>query len=197
LIDKKWRYKNYKILIHNFGVDSSANLSRHIDKLLITPLLGLSLVGVYQLNLQILLALEMFPISIHSFLLAEEASGKKHKKIIYLIISLTIVLTILAIFISPFFINQFFPKYSEGIFSLQIILLSLIPLSVSAIFNAKLQAFESTKVGYGALVRVGLLLGLIATLGSWFGLIGLSLSVLFSTIAYTIFLSILYYKVKN
>ena len=65
---------------------------------------------------------------------------------------------------------------------------SIIPLTISAIISAKLQASESTVVGYSGIVRVGSLLILIAILGSMFDLIGLAISVLLSTIFYSIFL---------
>ena len=48
---------------------------------MIAPLLGFTSLGIYQFNIQILFGLELIPIAIHSFLLSEESSGKKHKKI--------------------------------------------------------------------------------------------------------------------
>lgn len=186
--------KNFKVILHNFGVDLSINLPRRIDKIFIAPILGFTYVGLYQFNLQILVGLELVPIAIHSFLLSEESSGKKHKKIEYLIIMISIALVLLVILISPIIIPEIFPKYSEGIESLQIIVLTIIPLSILAILNAKLQAKKSTKVGFSAIIRLGVLLVLIVSIGNWFGLIGLSFSVLISATAHAIFLIILYYK---
>jgi len=187
----------FHVLIHNFGIDVSNNLPRMIDKILIVPLLGFFLTGLYQLNLQILFALEILPIALHSFLLSEESSGKKHNRLLYFIVIISIVIVIIAYFISPFAIQTIFPKYVEALPSLQILLPSLIPLSISAIFSSKLQAEESTKVGYSGIVRIGSLLSLIAILGPSLGLIGLSLSVLLSASINTLFLSILYYKIKH
>jgi len=187
----------FRVLLHNFGVDVSSRLGRVVDKLLIAPLLGFTFLGIYQLNVQILFAFEMLPIALHSFLLSEESSGIKHKKIGIMVIGLSIIVVIAVILSSPFLINTFLPKYSEGIPSLQILIISLVPLSISAIFSAKLQAKESSKVGFSALVRIGSLLGLIAILGSTFDLIGLSLSVLISTILHTIFLLFLYTTEKG
>jgi len=103
----------------------------------------------------------------------------------------------LAIFISPFFINEFFQKYSLGIPSLQILVIAIIPLTISSILNAKLQSKESTIVGYSAIVRIGSMLILIPILGGMFDLIGLSLAVLLSIIFYTISLCIIYKKSSN
>ena len=189
--------QNFNVIIHNFGVDVSTNLPRIVDKVLIAPLFGFFFVGIYQFNMQILFGLEILPIVLHTFLLSEESSGKVHKKIISLVVIGTVLLTIISIFLAPIVIESWFPKFSEGIFPLQILIISLIPLSFTAIFSAKLQAKESTKVGLTAIIRIGSLLGLITLLGNLYGLLGLSLAVLLSICVNTIFLGILYYKEKN
>ncbi len=188
---------NYKVVIHNFGVDMSQNLPPIVDKLLIVPLFGLFVVGIYQFNIQILLGLGTLPRVLHIFLLPEESGGTSHKKISYLAIFGSGLLALAVIVFSPIIINNFFPKFSEGIFSLQIMGTSLIPLSVSSIYNAKLQAIESTKIGLSGIVRIVSLLGLIAMLGNLYGLVGLSIAVLLSTILYTISLAILYHRVTH
>lgn len=186
--------KNLKVLIHNFGIDLSTNLSRRIDKLLIVPILGFTAVGIFQFNTQILFGLELIPLSLHSFLLAEESSGVKHKKLIYLIILLSIGITISLLIFAPLFVNQFFPDYSSGIFSLQILSLALVPLTISAVYSAKLQSIKSTKVGFAAIIRIGSLILFIPTLGYWLEMVGLSIAILISAISYVIFLVIIYHK---
>jgi len=179
---------NFRIFLHNFGVDASTNLVKFIDKLVIAPIAGFAILGIYQLNLQILIGLEIIPIALHSYLLSEESSGNKHRKITGLVLLFSIFLVISIIFLSPFVIPEFFPQYIEGIESLQILVISLIPLTISSILNAKLQARNSTKVGYSAIIRIGSLLIMLVVLGSQFGLLGLSYSVLLSAIFNTIFL---------
>jgi len=186
--------KNYKLLVSNFGVDSSSALPIIVDKLLIVPLFGFVYLGLYQFNMQILFALGLVPIVLHTFLLSEESSGKKHKRIIYISLSASILLSIIAIFLAPVIISEFFSKFNEGIFSLQVIILSLVPLTISSIFSAKLQARESTKLIFPAMVRIISLIGFIVILGNFYGLDGLSYAVLISTILYTILLWFLNYK---
>ena len=84
------------------------------------------------------------------------------------------------------------PKYSDGIIGLQILVLALIPTSISSILAAKLQAVESTKVGYSAIVSIGSLLILLGLLGNEYGILGLSLAVVVSSILTTIFLYCVY-----
>ena len=187
----------YKVLTHNFGVVSAFFLPNQLDKLLIAPLFGYFVVGVYTFNLQLLFVLSALPEVLHTYLISEESSGVKHRKLSYFIIIGSIILVTISIIIAPILIPIFYPKYTEGIESLQIMLISIIPLSVGAIFGSKLLAKESTKIGFTAIVRVGSILILIVSLGEYFGLIGLAFAVLISNSANTIFLYFLYQKEKQ
>lgn len=184
--------KDFRVLIHNFGVDASSNLSRSIDKILIVPLFGLIPVAFYQFNLQIMLSVAILPLSLYMFLLSEESSGKKHTKISLLVVLASIIIAMLIVFFSPYFINEFFPKFTNGILGLQIIIFSIIPISINSILNAKLQAIKSRKVGFVAIIKIGSLLVLIVILGYQFEIIGLSIAVLVSSCIETIMLSIFY-----
>ena len=186
-----------KVIIHNFGIDSSISLTRVLDKLIIVPLFGFTYTGIYQFNLQILFVLMVLPTALHSFLLTEESSGRKHSKIILIILLASTLLTIVSIIIAPYFVSEFFPKYSEGMFGLQIMILSLIPISVSSIYQAKLQAKESTRVGLSSVARIGSLLALVVIFGNWYGIVGLSLAVFISSIFETIILIVLYKNQKD
>jgi len=180
------------VLMHNFGVDASSALNRWVDKLLIFPLYGFAFVGLYQFNMQILVVLMILPTSLYSFVLSEKSSGKKHKRIAYATLMITIVLVIFVIIFSPFLVEQLFPKFEEGVNALQILIISVIPLSITQILKADLQAQESTKVGYAGIARIGSLLGFIAILGNVYGLEGLSIAVLVSAIVETVFFLFIY-----
>ncbi|MEM4249802.1 MAG: oligosaccharide flippase family protein [Candidatus Nitrosotenuis sp.] len=188
--------KNHKVLAHNFGVDMSTNATRFVDKLLIVPIMGFAYTGIYQLNLQILSGLEMLPLALHSFLLSEESSGKSQKKISAVVVAASIAISAVVIVLAPFAIGKLFPQYQEGTYSFQILVVSIVPLTVGAILTAKLQALGSTRVGFLAVVRIGSLLVLLGVLGNTFGLTGLSVAVLASSVISTVFLYMLYMKNK-
>jgi len=180
------------VLLHNFGVQANNTLIFMVDKLLIAYLFGFFIVGIYQFNLQIYLALGSLPITLGIFLISEEASGKSHGKLSLIAILASVLLAVLVIFLAPILVPYFFPKYTEGIFALQILIMSIIPLSISSIYSAKLIATESTKIGYSAIVQIGSILFFIAFLGELYQLEGLSLAVLLSAIINTIFVYFLY-----
>ena len=185
---------NYKVILNNFGVSANNNLVRYIDKVLIGIIFAFEFLGVYVFITQVLFALEILPRVLYLFLLSEESSGEKHKKISNIVIFSSVLIVLGVVVLSPAFIEQFFPKYSEGIIGLQIMVVSIIPTSISLMLSAKMQAIESTKVGYSALVRIGSLLVLIGVLGSLFELIGVSIAIVIASILNTIFLVYLYRK---
>lgn len=187
---------NYKVLVQNFVVDAS-NLSVMVDKLIISYFFGFFIVGVYQFNLQIFMALSALPGILSIFLISEESSGQRHGKIIKLSILVSVGLVLAAILLIPFVVTTFFSNYSEGILSLQILVITLIPYTLATPYGAKLLASESTKVGIIPLVSIASLSILIVILGHFFDLVGLSLAVLFSSIISAFLTFILYRKTIN
>lgn len=189
--------RNFQELLHNFGVDASMALVRFVDKIVIGSFVGFNFLGFYQLNIQFVFASEILLGALYQFLLSEESSGKKHKKTTAFVILLSIGLSLTIVFSAPFFIPIFFENYIDGIESLQIIALSIIPLAFAFVLLPKLQSVNSSKVGFCALVRIGSLVLLLVLLGNSMGLMGLSLAVLISTTLYTIFLLLLFISEKN
>ncbi len=186
-----------KVLTHNFALEASSALTRWVDKLLIVPLYGFAFAGLYQFNLQILFILTILPNSLYTFLLTEKSNGSVPRYLSYLTISGSIILVIVGIIFSPFLIDQLFPKYQEGIFSLQILIITLIPITFSAIMGADLQSKESTKVGYPVILKIVSLLVFLIIFGELYGLPGLSISFLLATTLETIFFLFLYLKSKK
>ena len=180
--------QNYKILVNNFGFDISGTLPLMIDKLIISTFFGLYVVGIYQLNLQIFLAISIIPASLSSYLISEESRGFTHLRFSVIIIVSSIAIAVLGIFLSPFVITEFFPKYSEGIIGLQILLLTIFPQSIATVFTAKLMAKKSTKLGYLAFIKIISIIVLIIYLGELYNFVGLSLAVLLSSVFSLIFL---------
>ena len=185
---------NIKFFLNNFGIDTSVHLTRSIDKIIIVPLLDFTSVGLYQFNLQILLGFEMIPIALHNYLLSEESSNQRHKKIEFIALLLSIIIIIAVIFLSPIIVPLLFPEYSEGILGLQIMILSLFPLTLGSIFSAKLQARNSKNSGTAVIVKVVSFVILLFALVQFYDFIGLSIAILASYVIYAIYLGILVKK---
>ena len=184
--------ENYKVILNNFGVDSANNLVRFIDKILIGAWFGFLSLGTYNFNMQILFAVEILSTVMYLFMLSETSRGEEHKKFSFLVVIVSVILAALVIFFAPYIIESIFPKFSDGISALQLLIVTVIPDSISLILTARMQATESRNVGYTAIVRICMLIGLISILGVMYDLIGFSIAVLASSIANLIFLYFLY-----
>jgi len=186
----------YKVLVHNFGVHAGTALPFMLDKLLIAPFFGFLIVGIYTFNLQVYLALSVLPGILSQYLVSEESSGVRHKKLSLIVVITSVLLAVIAIILAPILVPTFYPKYVEGIGSLQIMAITIIPQAIGVIFGSKLLAQESTRIGFTSIVSVGSLLILLVVLGEMYGLIGLSIAFLTSQSANTVFLYLLYKKSK-
>ena len=184
----------YKVLINNFGVHAGATLPFMLDKLLLAPFFGFFIVGIYTFNLQVFLALSVLPGILNYYLISEESSGVRHRKLSLVVVLASFVLAVIVIILAPVLVPIFFPLYVEGIESLQILAITIIPLSIGVVFTTRLLGQESTRIGLTSIVRIGSMLILLAVLGEIYGLVGLSVAVLISQCANTLFLYFLYQK---
>lgn len=187
---------NFKAIVNNFAVDASISLTRSLDKLIIAPLMGLYSLAIFQFNLQILLAFSVLPLALYSYILPLESRGESARKIYVSILIISILVVLVVDVLSPIILPEIFPKFSEGIPTLQIMIVSIIPITINSIFTAKLQSKESTKVGYASIAKIIALLSLIVILGEFLGLIGLALAVLISYSIETVILTFIFRKLK-
>jgi len=187
----------YKVLIHNFGVSASASLIFSIDKLLIAPLFGFFSVGIYTFNLQVFLMISVLPGILYQYLISEESSGERHRKLSLAVVLASVALAVLVIILAPVLIPIFYPLYAEGIESLQIMAITIIPLSIGVIFSSRLLAQTSTRIGFTSIIHIASMLILLIVLGEFYGLIGLAMAVLISQCVHTLFLYFLYQKDKD
>jgi len=195
----KWNFKFDQIKkyftsnLHNFGVESSQILPNWTDKLLIVPLLGFSVAGIYQFGYQALLGLGILPMILYTYLLPEESSGGSTRRIIIGCLTLSIILTILTFFIAPLGVNSFFPEFEQSIVIIQILSVGLIPLTVITILNAKLQSKESRLVGIGAVLRIFSHLIMIPLLWKFLEYEGLAFAVIISLLIHMVYLIYAYF----
>lgn len=187
----------YKVLINNFGVHAGGTLPFMLDKLLIAPFFGFLIVGIYTFNLQVFIALSVLPGILSQYLISEESSGVRHRKLSLIVVLASVLLVVIAIILAPILVPIFYPLYEEGIESLQIMVITVIPMSIGVIFSSRLLGQESTRIGLTSIVRIGSMLILIVVLGANYGLIGLSAAVLISQCANTLFLYLLYQKSRG
>ena len=158
------------------------------DKSIIGALYGFSFLASYQIAGQYLLLLEGIPRSIIQYLVPLESEGKKNKKIKIFSILVSAIIALISVIATPFAINAFLQEYEDAIFPIQILSLSIIPLTVSAIQQSEFMGKENNRVVLiGGILQSGLYVVLIVLLGNLFGLEGISIGLLISAIIRTIY----------
>jgi len=187
----------YKVLVHNFAVSAGGSLPFMLDKLLLAQFFGFFIVGIYSFNLQLFLVLAALPEILRQYLISEESSGVRHRKLSLFVVLTSVALVVIAIILIPILIPIIYPQYAEGIESLQIMVISIVPLSIGVVFSSRLLAQESTRIGFTSIVRIGSMLISLAVLGEIYGLVGLAAAVLISQCADTLFLYLLYRKSRD
>jgi len=178
-------------LSHNYIMYLAGSFGGQLDKIIIVPLLGSAVLGNYSLALQVITVFTIFTTILFKFLLPQESSGIQNKFLIQIVIIISVIVSVLGIFLSPLLIPNFFPKYVDAGIAIQIMSLSIIPLTISTICTSRLLSKEKSK-----LVLVGNMIGLIIiilgilTLGSMYGTMGIAMSFVLSTISKATYLGL-------
>lgn len=175
----------FNIYIRDIGRAFNGN----IDKILIGPLFGFSLLGNYHLGLQVLSLLTIIPGVLSNFIIPEEASGASINKIKKYTILLSVILGVLGFFIAPEVIPYFFPDYQDSISLIPILSLTVIPTTISSMLISTYLSKENSKpivIGYA--ISIAVLVSGIIFLGSNIGVPGLAIAYLLSQTSYAIFL---------
>jgi len=196
---KKFRFqfndlkKNFSFIVHCYSLEISGNVSNHIDKLLIAPLFGFVVLGLYQIGFQFLVFMAIIPMSMFQFLLPRESAGINDKTTAIKGLSIAVIVCIVFFITIPYIISSFFPNFIESIMAAQIMIFGIIPSTVNAILNSRLFGTKkSTPVFISAITRICSLIILMVILGSQFGLIGLSISVVMSLILQSVTLLVFF-----
>lgn len=163
--------------LHSYGFNLIRNFTMNLDKVVIAPIFGYYMLGLYQLGFQFFMFLSIIPLSLYYYLLPEESSGKNKKQIKYLGVGLAVLAGILSALAVPFIINKLFPTFAESIVVVQIMCLAVIPSTVAAILNASLLGRgRSSLVLIAGAIYMAFLIGGLLLLGQIFGVYGLAVT---------------------
>lgn len=173
-----------RFIMHSYCLGMSQTVTLYIDKILIAPLFGFTMLGLYQLGFQFLIFLAIIPVSLYQYLLPQESSGIQRRNIRLVGLAMSLLIAPIMFFVSPIIIKEFFPNFVESISATQIMSLGIIPITVTSLLNARLLGMQKSKpVFIGALIYVSSLSAMIFSLGSIMGILGLAFSVVFALTA--------------
>ena len=161
------------------------------DKLIIAPMMGFMILGSYQVAIQFMILLNAIPIALSAYLLPQESEGKKNSKVKIYAIMFSIFLALMSVFFVPFGINLFLPHYEESIVPIQIMSFGIIPLTISAIYESSFLGKQKSRFAITAIaLQTSFYFSLLIVLGNEYGIIGIAIAFLISTIVRAIFYKI-------
>jgi O-antigen/teichoic acid export membrane protein len=170
-------------ILNNYIIDILTKSNVHLNKFFIIPLLGFAVLGNFSLAIQFVNLGLIFTTIVFKYILSYDAKGKDNKKLKILTFFISIVVAIVGTLISPYIIPSFFPQYVEVIEVIQIISFSIIPVTVSMIFSSKLLGNEKSKqIVFSKIVSIIIFIVGILLLTPEYGVLGLAVSYLLSTI---------------
>lgn len=178
-----------KFLINNYIISLVGGLRAQLDKLMIAPLLGFTLLGNYSLSYQVYTALMTFSAIIYKFTLPEDASNNPNRKVKTGTIIIAVSLSILGVTILPQLLASIFPKFIHASSTIQIMSLAVIPSTIVLMYDSKFLGAENSLVVLigKAISTITLVIG-ITLLGSAFNLFGVAITFVISPALNAIFL---------
>lgn len=172
-----------RFIINNYLVEVLTKLNAHLNKFIIVPLLGFSVLGNFSLAIQLVNVGLIFTIIVFKYTIPYDAQGKENKKLKMITFLTSIGIAIVGMIIAPYIIPVFFPEYLEVIDVIRIISFSIIPMTATKIFTSKLLGQENSKqILFSKIVSLITFITFIVALGPIYGIIGIAAGYLLSTI---------------
>ena len=180
-----------RFVLNNYGKEMTYVFSKHVDKLIIAPIFGFSILGNYYLGIQVLMVLTMIPSIVFQYTLSNDSQGESKREIKKLAIILSIIFAILGVLITPFVIPVLFPEYLEAVNLIQIMCIVIIPRTVSMMCSSKLLGEEkSSPIILSSILFLSIQIPGIFILGDLIGINGIAVSLLLGEILQASFLSL-------
>ena len=182
-------------ITNNYLLVLLSGFQGQVDKILVVPFLGFTILGNYSLALQMLAVLMILPNILFKYFLSEDASGNSNRKMKIFGILGSIIISFLGILLLPTLISIFFPKFTSTVEIIPIISIFVIPNTVSLFWESKLLSeLKSKYVLVGNLISFGVMISGMIILGTMLGIVGIAISLLLNSLVRC---SIFYYGIKK
>lgn len=189
-----------KFIINNYVIEVLTKSNSNLNRLVTVPLLGFSVLGNFSLAAQVVNVGLIFTVIIFKYTIPYDALGENNKKLKKISLLISIVMAFLGALVAPSIIPMFFPEYKEVTDVIRIISFSIIPMTLTKIYSSKLLGDENNqRILYSKIASIVTFVIAIIILSPDYGIIGLALSYLLSTVIETVCLipQIRVYKNKN
>ena len=178
----------FGFMMNSYALSIERIFNGQIDKIIIAPMFGFSILGNFSLSLQFFSLLGMLPTIVYQYTLSQDASGNPSILIKKLSIIFSFIFAILGFVLSPIIIPLLFPQFEEAVQIIQIISFLVIPHAFNLSYTSKFLGGERSRIILvGQAVSVSVYITGLLTLGGIFGINGVAFALLLSGIAQTIF----------
>ena len=181
--------KNF--LINNYLMKLSGGFGGQIDKIILAPLLGFSLLGNYSLAIQIFTILIIFSSVVFKYLLPQDASGASNRNLKKITIMTSIGISIFGILVLPKLITLVFSEFVEAADAIAIMSIAVIPEAITMLYSSKMLGKEKSKfVLIAKLLAVSIIVIGFILLGPILGIVGLAITFVIAAIFQACFIAI-------
>ena len=185
-------------LTHNYIAEMSGTARNNIDKLIIAPLLGFSVLGNYFVGLQIMELMLIIPAIVFKYTLHEDSIGESTGKIKILTIVVSFFIMLLGIFVAPLVIPIVLPAYATAVDLIPIISLAVIPRTISMMIFSSFLGQEKTKfVLVGNVITFCVLAISIFPLSELFEVTGIAIAYVIGFSSSTVYLVAKYLQLRS
>ena len=185
-------------LTHNYIAEMSGTARNHVDKLIIAPLLGFSVLGNYFVGLQIMELMLIIPGIVFKYTLPEDSTGKSTGKIKILTIIVSFFIMLLGIFVAPLVIPIVLPEYATTIDLIPILSLVIIPRTISVMITSSFLGKENSKyVVIGNIITFGVLVVSLFPLAELFEITGVAIAYVIAFSSSTTYMIAKYLQLRN
>jgi O-antigen/teichoic acid export membrane protein len=182
-IDFSLLRNHFKFIFDNYLIEIFNKLNSHLNKFIIVPLLGFGVLGNFSLAIQSVSLGLIFTVIVFKYIVPHDAQGEKNKKLKLITFFIAIGLSFLGFFLSPIIIPLLFQEYVEAVDAIRILSFSIIPITITRIYTSQFLGQEKSKrLLYSKIVSLITFIVAIMILGPSYGIIGISVSYLLSTI---------------
>jgi O-antigen/teichoic acid export membrane protein len=176
-IDFKLLRSKKKFIMNSYILDLRGVFIGSVDKIIIVPLLGFTLLGNYQLGIQIFTMLVILPSIVFQYTVPQDASGNLNSKLKLLTILISILFAVISIIFAPYILPTLFPEFTNAVEIVQIISLAVVPSTIVTMYLSKFLGNENNKnmlIGTSVYLIIQIL-GIII-LGTLYGINGVAIS---------------------
>ena len=182
-------------VVHNYANRLSRTIYVYVDRLLVFPLFGFTTLGNYELAMQIIVLANVFSVFLHLYLVPKDARNEVTRKIKFFAITISIILSLMVIFIAPIILPLLFPEFHEAVDLIRVLGFSIMPHTLVLLYWSKFLGSEKSKpVLIGSLLHLAVLISFILVLTNIYSTIGLVIAFVLAEIVEAVFLIIIHKK---